>query len=94
MLWIEAVPDPGLIEALVDCAADREESVRESIFKSIVDIGRKKHGVVLDSMHTYLSKHNKVGWVKPSWIIKSSIPTRPVGQGSQDHSSQTDGEDL
>lgn len=53
--------DAGLIEALVDSAADREESVRESIFKSIVDIGRKKHAEVLDVMHNYLSKHSKVG---------------------------------
>lgn len=50
----------GLIEALVDCAADREESVRDSIFKSLVDIGRKKHEQVLDTIHSYLSKHNKV----------------------------------
>lgn len=51
----------GLTEALVDSAADREESVRESIFKSIVDLGRKKHSQVLDAIHGYLSKHNKVG---------------------------------
>lgn len=51
----------GLTEALVDSAADREESVRESIFKSIVDLGRKKHSQVLNAIHSYLTKHNKVG---------------------------------
>ena len=45
----------------MDSAADREESVRESIFKSIIDIGRKKHLQVLDVIHNYLSKHSKVG---------------------------------
>lgn len=50
-----------MLEALVDSAADREESVRESIFKSIVDVGRKKHSQVLDVLHSYLSKHSKVG---------------------------------
>lgn len=53
----------GLTEALVDSVADREQSVRESIFKSIVDIGRKKHVQVLDVIHSYLSKHNKV-WMR------------------------------
>lgn len=57
---IIAMLPTGLIEALVDSAADREESVRDSIFKSIVDIGRKKHAQVLDVMQSYLSKHNKV----------------------------------
>ena len=51
----------GMLEALVDSAADREESVRESIFKSVVDVGRKKHTQVLDVLHSYLSKHSKVG---------------------------------
>ena len=60
MLLVTSLAALGLIEALVDCAADREESVRESIFKSVVDIGRKKHGQVLETVHTYLSKHNKV----------------------------------
>lgn len=51
----------GLTEALVDAAADKDNSVRESIFKSIVDIGRKKHSQVLNILHGYLSKRNKVG---------------------------------
>ena len=50
----------GLVEALVDSAADREESVRNSIFKSVVDIGRKKHSQVLEVINSYLSKHSKV----------------------------------
>lgn len=45
----------------MDAAADREETVRDSIFKSVVDIGRRKHPQVLDVIHSYLSKHNKVG---------------------------------
>ena len=66
------IASTGLIEALVDSAADREESVRGSIFKSIVDIGRKKHAQVLDVMHSYLSKHNKVSLyacILCTWII-------------------------
>ena len=49
------------MEALVDSAADKDQSVRESIYKSVIDIGRKKYVQVLDILHTYLSKHNKVG---------------------------------
>ena len=56
----------GLTEALVDSAADREESVRESIFKSIVDLGRKRHSQVLDAIHNYLTKHNKVSTMTSS----------------------------
>ena len=55
-----------MLEALVDSAADREESVRDSIFKGIVDIGRRKHAQVLDVIHSYLSKHNKVSYQLPS----------------------------
>jgi hypothetical protein len=46
----------------VDSAADREEAVRDSVFKSVVDVGRKKHSQVLSALHSYLSKHNKVSW--------------------------------
>ena len=49
---------------MVDAAADREEIVRDGIFKSVVDIGRRKHAQVLDVIHSYLSKHNKVGVVR------------------------------
>ncbi len=51
----------GLTEALVDAAADKDDDVRDSISKSIVDIGRKKHSQVLTILHNYLSKRNKVG---------------------------------
>lgn len=50
----------GLVEALVDSANDREEAARENIFKSIVDIGRRRHVVVLKICHGYLTKHNKL----------------------------------
>lgn len=61
----------GLLDALVDSAADREESVRESIFKSVVDIGRKKHGKVLEVVYSYLSKHSKVGVANGRNLITS-----------------------
>jgi len=51
----------GLTEALVDSAADKDEDVRDNIAKSIVDIGRRKHGQVLEILHNYLSKRPKVG---------------------------------
>lgn len=50
----------GLVDALVDAANDREEQPREAIFKSLVDIGRKKHNTVLETTHGYLTKHSKV----------------------------------
>ena len=50
----------GLVDALVDAASDREEEAREAIFKSLVDIGRKKYSTVLETMHGYLTKHSKV----------------------------------
>ncbi len=52
----------GLIEALVDAACDKEDSVSDSIFKSIVDIGRKKYVIVLERCLAYLTKHNKVSY--------------------------------
>lgn len=55
------ITDIGLTEALVDSAADKDDEVRDSIYKSIVDIGRKKHAQVLTILHNYLSKRNKVG---------------------------------
>ena len=51
---------PGLVEALVDGACDREAPARDAIFKSLADIGRRKHKVVLEITHSYLTKHNKV----------------------------------
>lgn len=51
---------PGLVESLVDGACDREQVARDAIFKSLVDIGRRKHNVVLGITHGYLTKHNKV----------------------------------
>lgn len=51
---------PGLVESLVDGACDREKVARDAIFKSLVDIGRRKHSVVLGITHGYLTKHNKV----------------------------------
>ena len=45
----------------MDAAADKDGEVRDSITKSIVDIGRRKHGQVLVILHNYLSKRPKVG---------------------------------
>ena len=50
----------GVLDALVDAAADRNAQTRDSIFKSVVDIGAKRPNVVLKTCHTYLNKHNKV----------------------------------
>ena len=45
---------------MVDGACDREATARDAIFKSLADIGRRKHKVVLEITHSYLDKHNKV----------------------------------
>ena len=50
----------GIIEALVDAAYEKEDSARKAIFKSVVDIGRRKHVTVLTICHGYLQKHSKV----------------------------------
>lgn len=50
----------GILEALVSAAADREEEAATAIFKSLIDIGRKKHTLVLDTCHSFLVKHSKV----------------------------------
>lgn len=50
----------GLVEALVDSACDREGVARDAIFKSLVDIGRRRYNIVLEITHRYLAKHNKV----------------------------------
>lgn len=55
----------GLIEALVDVASDRDEQAQEAIFKSVVDIGRRKHVHVLEISLAYITKHNKVCGVHP-----------------------------
>ena len=51
----------GIVEALVDSAADKSEATRQAVVKALVDIGRKKHGTVLEICHSYLKKHSKVG---------------------------------
>ncbi|XP_011410499.2 PREDICTED: maestro heat-like repeat-containing protein family member 1 [Amphimedon queenslandica] len=50
----------GILESLVAAAADREEDAATAIFKSLLDIGRKKHTLVLDTCHLYLVKHSKL----------------------------------
>lgn len=44
----------------MDGACDRESLARDAIFKSLVDIGRRKFSSVLEITHGYLTKHNKV----------------------------------
>ena len=58
----------GLIESLVDGACDREKVARDAISKSLTDIGRRKHALVLDIMHGYLAKHNKVRVHLLQWL--------------------------
>lgn len=50
----------GIIESLVDAAYEKDDSARTAIFKSVVDIGRRKHVTVLTICHGYLQKHSKV----------------------------------
>ena len=50
----------GIVEALVDSAADKSEATRQAVVKALVDIGRKKHETVLGICHSYLKKHSKV----------------------------------
>ena len=52
----------GIVEALVDSAADKSEATRQAVAKALVDIGRKKHEIVLAICHSYLKKHSKVSW--------------------------------
>ena len=44
----------------MDSAADKSDTARQAVAKALVDIGRKKHEVVLASCHSYLKKHSKV----------------------------------
>ena len=50
----------GILEALIGAAADRDEDAQAAIFKSLLDIGRKKHTLVLGTTHAFLIKHSKV----------------------------------
>jgi hypothetical protein len=50
----------GIVEALVDSAADKSEATRQAVVKALVDIGRKKHATVLGICHSYLKKHSKL----------------------------------
>lgn len=50
----------GILESLITAASDREEEAQKAIFKSVVDIGRKKHILVLTTCHAFLVKHSKV----------------------------------
>lgn len=50
----------GIIESLLGASCDRVEETRDAIFQSVVDIGRKRHTMVLKICHTFLTKHNKV----------------------------------
>ena len=67
-----------MIEALVDAACDREEDVRRSISKSLVEIGRKKHVTVLKICHTYLMKHNRVLGVRVQCTVAHPHVRLPV----------------
>ena len=44
----------------MDSAADKSDAARQAVVKAVVDIGRKKHEVVLGLCHSYLKKHTKV----------------------------------
>ena len=54
------VCNTGIVESLVDSAADKSEAARHAVVKALVDIGRNKHVTVLGICHSYLKKHNKV----------------------------------
>ena len=55
----------GIVDSLVDSAADKSEVTRRAVFKALVDIGRKKYTTVLKLCHSYLKKHGKV---RQLWI--------------------------
>ena len=50
----------GIIDSLIGAANDREDVAQKAIFKSLVDIGRKKFSIVLNISHDFLVKHSKV----------------------------------
>ena len=50
----------GIIDALIQSASDKNEEAQDAIFKSLVDIGRKKFSLVLGITHGFLLKHPKV----------------------------------
>ena len=56
----------------MDGVCDREHVARDAISKSLTDIGRRKHALVLDIMHGYLTKHNKVS--PPLISVASTVP--------------------
>ncbi len=50
----------GIIDSLIQSANDKSEEAQDAIFKSLVDIGRKKFSLVLGILHGFLLKHSKV----------------------------------
>ena len=57
----------------MDAANDRDDTVSDAVFKSVLDIGRRKHVTVLEICLAYLTKHNKV---LPHFFWEPSRPTR------------------
>lgn len=50
----------GLADSLIEALNDRDETVRQTIVTSLVDMGRHKLDVILRSGHSFLIKHPKV----------------------------------
>ena len=61
----------------MSASADRVDETRESIFKAIVVIGRKKHVLVLRICHSYLNKHNRVSQLLLN-VLGSPLPHPPM----------------
>ena len=51
---------PGLADSLIEALNDRDETVRQTIVTSLVDMGRHKLDVILSSGHSFLIKHPKL----------------------------------
>ena len=97
ILLIDFNLSPGLVEALVDGACDRETQAREAVFKSLTDIGRRKFSIVLEITHGYLTKHNKVFTciiTQRRYIMVVCALLVIAGSSTSHHSTDIDGKDL
>lgn len=61
-VWMShiSISSAGIVEALVGAANDKDEGTQTALCKAIVDIGIKKHVVVIKICLNYLTKYTKV----------------------------------
>ena len=63
----------GLADSLIEALNDRDETVRQTIVTSLVDMGRHKLDVILSSGHSFLIKHPKVCHMCKRVVVYSTL---------------------